>query len=177
MEDIIFVGGIHGVGKSTVCDQLCLASNIIHISASNLIKWSEINSDPKNKTVNNIEDTQQRLLRGLNEVVQKDTSYLLDGHFCLLNKNAEVSKIPLSLFQSINPVLLCLITGNIIEIKRNIEQRDNRIYDFDLLQQMQKEEFQHATFIASELGIGLILGTKEDFKDIQESINTILNTK
>lgn len=173
VKNIVFIGGIHGVGKSTVCQNICAKGDIKHLSASDLLKWVEINTDPKNKKVKDIEDTQQRLLRGLNETVQMNTNYLLDGHFCLFNKHVEVSRIPISLFRSINPVMLCLVTGNVADIKNNIEQRDNRQYDLDLLTQMQEEEIQHATFIASDLGIKLILGTKQDFKHIQESINDI----
>ena len=177
MSNIIFIGGIHGVGKSTVCDQICLDKKINHLSASSLIKWAEINTDPKNKNVKDIEDTQQRLLRGLNETVQMKRNYLLDGHFCLFNKDAEVSKIPISLFRNIGPTLLCLVTGNVAEIKKNIAQRDNKEYDVNLLAQMQDEEIQHARFIASDLGIELVLGTREDFSPIQKSINTIFNIK
>ena len=175
MSNIIFIGGIHGVGKSTVCDQICFDKKISYLSASSLIKWAEINTDPKNKNVKDIEDTQQRLLRGLNETVQPNMNYILDGHFCLFNKDSEVSKIPITLFRNISPVMLCLVTGNVAEIKNNIEQRDNRKYDLDLLTQMQEEEIQHACFIASDLGIELVLGSKENFSSIQKSINAILN--
>jgi len=177
MNNIIFIGGIHGVGKSTVCDQMCLNKTIDYLSASSLIKWAEINTDPKNKNVTNIEDTQQRLLRGLNETVQMNRNYLLDGHFCLFNKDSEVSKIPISLFRNIRPALLCLVMGNVAEVKKNIELRDNREYDLNLLTQMQEEEIRQAGFIALDLGIELVLGTRENFSLIQKSINAIFNLK
>jgi adenylate kinase len=96
-----------------VCQDICATGDIEHLSASDLLKWTEINEDPKNKKVKDINDTQTRLLHGLNNTIQKDVNYLLDGHFCLLNKDAEISRIPLSLFRSINPIMLCLVTGNV----------------------------------------------------------------
>jgi len=172
---MFFIGGIHGVGKSTVCDQLCRVQNLNHLSASNLIKWSEINEDPRNKKVFDIDNTQRKLLTGLKEKVEVDKNYLLDGHFCLLDRDTKVSRIPLSLFKGINPDLLCIISGNIQEIKENIELRDKRTYDYDLLFEMQEKELENAKYIASELSINLICGTKENFYEIQKTINGILN--
>lgn len=171
---IVFIGGIHGVGKSTVCQNICGQGDIKYLSASDLLKWTEINEDPKNKMVLNIEDTQKRLLNGLEVSVQKDVNYLLDGHYCLLNKDAEISRIPLTLFRSINPNMLCLVTGDVAEIKNNIENRDKREYDLNLLKHLQDEEIHYAGLIALDLNIRLVFGTKENFQCIQESINDIL---
>jgi adenylate kinase len=51
MGNIAFIGGIHGVGKSTICQQICDKLNLVYLSASELIKWSDINEDVKNKKV------------------------------------------------------------------------------------------------------------------------------
>ena len=39
---IIFIGGIHGVGKGTICKEIASKTDIIHITASEIIKWNEI---------------------------------------------------------------------------------------------------------------------------------------
>lgn len=86
-SSIIFIGGIHGVGKSTVCQQICNKCNIEYLSASKLIKWSELSEDTKNKKVENLSFTQDRLVVGLRNAVQENKTYILDGHYCLLNKS------------------------------------------------------------------------------------------
>jgi adenylate kinase len=53
-KNIFFIGGIHGVGKSTICQQVCREMNIEYLSASELLKWGEINDDVKNKNVEDI---------------------------------------------------------------------------------------------------------------------------
>ena len=71
-NNIIFIGGIHGVGKSTICHLICSELNIEYLSASELLKWKDINEDAENKKVENIPFTQNRLITGIKETVQKD---------------------------------------------------------------------------------------------------------
>ena len=60
-KNIIFIGGIHGVGKGTVCKEIASKTDLIHITASEILKWNEISSSD-NKFVNNISSTQERLI-------------------------------------------------------------------------------------------------------------------
>src|SRR5690606_18775242 len=101
--NIIFIGGIHGVGKSTICQHICRELNMVYLSASELLKWEEINDDANNKKVKDIPFTQNRLITGLFNTIQKRHFYLLDGHYCLLNGKAEVEKISIDIFMQINP--------------------------------------------------------------------------
>lgn len=96
---IIFIRGIRGSGKGTISKNICSNTSIIPLTASDLIKWNEMNVDSNNKKVNNILNTQERLIKGLNSIVNNENVYLLDGHFCLLNKNNEPERVPLSTFR------------------------------------------------------------------------------
>ncbi|SOD19768.1 ATP-binding protein [Pedobacter xixiisoli] len=173
-NNIIFVGGIHGVGKSTLCKQLCLDFNLEYLSASELIKWSEINSDAKNKKVRDIPSTQNRLINGLIENVEVDGNYILDGHYCLLNAEGIASNVPLSLFSAINPRLFCLVTGNVTEIQKGLEERDQRPYDADFLLSMQNQEVEYASFLSNELGKNLIVGNRDGLKKFKDGITSLM---
>ena len=61
MKNIIFIGGIHGVGKGTLCEKVCNELNLQHLSASEVLKWEEI-SEKENKLVNDFTLTQNRLI-------------------------------------------------------------------------------------------------------------------
>jgi adenylate kinase len=61
-KEIIFVGGIHGVGKGTFCRKISDSFQVEWFSASDLLKWSEI-STKENKKVADFDETQQRLLQ------------------------------------------------------------------------------------------------------------------
>ena len=176
LENIAFVGGIHGVGKSTICKSICEKLNIKYLSASEVLKWSILNTDKMNKKVDDISLTQDLLINGLIKLVEKDKYYILDGHYCLLNKEGSVERIPFETFQKINPSSLYIITANINEIKRHLEARDKREYNSELLEEMQNSEFQYAKEIAKKLEKFLIVGSKNDYNEIVESITkTIKN--
>lgn len=176
-NNIAFIGGIHGVGKSTVCRQICVALNLEHLSASDLLKWKEINEDTRNKKVSSIPATQDRLLTGLTNAVQKDKNYLLDGHYCLLNRDNDVVEIPVDTFKGINPISLNIIVGDIAEIKNRLEKRDQRPYDFDLLKKMQDSEVDYAKRLSKTLEVTLNVGSQNDFKEIVTSLHKVFPNK
>ena len=53
MKNIIFIGGVHGVGKGNICQNIKLNLNIIHLTASEVLNWKDI-SDIENKFVQDI---------------------------------------------------------------------------------------------------------------------------
>jgi adenylate kinase len=68
MKNIIFIGGIHGVGKGTLCRKVCNDLNLRHLIASEVLKWEEI-SEKKNKLVKDFTLTQNRLITSLQQIV------------------------------------------------------------------------------------------------------------
>ena len=59
---ILFVGGIHGVGKSTLCDSICERMNVAHHSASELISKFVKVSHSANKRVTDVGKNQDVLI-------------------------------------------------------------------------------------------------------------------
>lgn len=175
LNNIAFIGGIHGVGKSTICRQICDEVRLEYLSASELIKWKDINEDVQNKKVKNIPATQDRLIIGLTNTVEENKSYLLDGHYCLLNSENKIVNIPLATFKSINPISLNIILGDIKEIKNRLEIRDNRPYDEDLLTQMQENELIYAKHLSKTLGVTLGIGTQNDFSELITSLHKLFS--
>ncbi|MEO7991198.1 MAG: ATP-binding protein [Chryseolinea sp.] len=147
------IGGIHGVGKSTICQQICDDLRLEYLSASDLLKWKEINKDALNKKVKSIPATQDRLLAGLENTIQSNKSYLLDGHYCLLNSIGEIVNVPFDTFKQINPASLNIILGDVLEIKGRLEKRDSKQYDSDLLKLMQDKELSYALELSKELPV------------------------
>ena len=151
---IIFVGGIHAVGKGTVCKELAEKFNFEHLTASQVLKWNEI-SDSKNKKVQNFTTTQDRLLTNLNRIINPNKKYLLDGHFTLLNSNGEPEKIDESTYIGIQPEFIILLTCEPKIIFERLKQRDDSIYKLSVLEKMQKMEVEHANYISKKLEIPL----------------------
>ena len=165
-SNISFIGGIHGVGKSTICNIVCTETNLVYLSASEVLKWAELNEDQHNKNVQDIPSTQNRLIQGLCNKIDNTKRYLLDGHYCLLDKNYNITKVPIETFTAINPISLHIIIGDIQEIKDRLELRDNKMYDYALLEEMQKQEQQYAEELADFFDLKLNIGKQEDFSSI-----------
>ena len=76
LNNIIFIGGIHGVGKGTICKEISLKTGLIHITASQILKWEDI-SNLDNKRVENIASTQERLMIGLKNLIKNKLTTLV----------------------------------------------------------------------------------------------------
>jgi adenylate kinase len=177
LNNITFIGGIHGAGKSTICRQICDEVKLEYLSASELIKWKDINEDIQNKKVRNIHATQDRLIIGLTNSIQKNKTYILDGHYCLLNRENKIIDIPLDTFKLINPFSLNIVLGDIIEIKNRLEKRDNRPYDQELLNRMQESELKYARYLSNTLGVTLNIGTQNDFSELLTSLRVFMRSQ
>ncbi len=169
MTNLIFIGGIHGAGKGAICRKICEKISVVHITASEVLKWDEI-SELDNKNVDNIQNTQERLLRGLSKTLKKNKSYLLDGHFCLFNSEGVVEKIPMETFQKISPRLVTVVTEEINKIKERLEERDQKTYDPSILKNMQATEIEYAQQISKELNIPFFEIKNGDFQPLLKLI-------
>lgn len=171
---IFFLGGIHGVGKGTLCKSFSSRLNIECLTASKLINWAELNEDHINKRVSNIGSTQERLIVALNSYCEEKRTYLLDGHFCLLDKNNEPTKVPEEVFIEINPEVLLLLTAPPQSIKQRLEKRDNKTYDVGLIERMQEIEISYAKYISNVLNRELKIFSYDKSDSIIEYLNTII---
>lgn len=171
MKNLIFIGGIHGVGKGTFCSEISNQTNSIHLSCSNLIKWTEISS-VQNKKVLNINDTQERLLFGLEKATNKNNKYLLDGHFCLLNKENTPTNVSLETFEKIKPKGVIVVYEDIDVISNRLNKRDNLSYSLELIEEFQNKEISRAKEVAKRLEVELFF-YKNNF---YEALNYINNT-
>jgi adenylate kinase len=174
MKQLIFVGGVHGVGKSTICKTICSDLHLSYLSASELIRWSEITDDPANKLVKDIPDTQGLLVKAINSYNKTDARYLLDGHFCLFNINAEITRISLKTFEMIQPSIICVITGRADEIVQSQMSRGGQIHDVNVIAEMQNSEVDHAQLVAKHLCVPFIQTTRTSTTSLVSELKTTL---
>lgn len=165
MKNLYFIGGIHGVGKGTMCKEIIKNSNIIHLSASDVLKWEEI-SPLHNKKVEDFKLSQDRLLNNLFKIIDPKKNYLLDGHFCLLNSNNQPKKIAKETFIELNPKAFIIVLDKIEFIKERLEIRDNISYDIKILNKFQDLELEYSISLSIELHIPLIKITNGDIQNL-----------
>lgn len=154
-NNIVFVGGIHGVGKNTLCRRVSSYLNIPHISSSEILKWKEVNKNT-DKRVENIQKNQDKFIEGFKNIVSLDKYYLIDGHFCLLTRDNLIQRIPFDTFVTINPGLIVVMIEKSEIIYQRLLERDNKEYDIVLLERMQLEEITYAREVAKALDVPCI---------------------
>ncbi len=154
-KEIIFVGGIHGVGKGRFCEEMSEFLSFEHLSASEILKWSEI-SKPTNKKVESIRDTQERLIDGITKLPSISIPYVIDGHFTLFNRKGKVSLVPKDVFVKMGPKSLIVLTYSPEVICERLRLRDGENYSLKLLSEMQEVEVNYAREISEELKIPLL---------------------
>ncbi len=169
VRNTIFVGGIHGVGKGTICKEIASITNLIHITASQILKWEEI-SDSDNKLVKNITSTQSRLIIGLQNLIKKDKKYLLDGHFCLLNSDGTPCRIDEDTFDQINPKAIAIVIDNVEKISRRLEARDGKVYDIKTLNEFQQMEIEYSKYLSNKYSIPHIEIKNGNYTQLMEII-------
>lgn len=154
-KNIIFIGGVHGVGKSSFCSELSKKFNIEHITASSLIKRRK--SLAKDKQVDNVIDNQAILVEELSTYKSNKRVILLDGHFTLLKSKRKFEDVPLDTFKSISPKAIALLSDSPENIAARISNRDgkNPISENEI-ELLQNREIERAKIIQENLRIPLI---------------------
>ena len=89
-------------------------------------------------------------------MIEFDRKYVLDGHFCLLDKDGEVKRVPFETFRAINPSGIVVLTDSPSLIVKRLSERDNTKYTTSLIDSFQKEEIEYAKEVASILSIPFI---------------------
>jgi len=153
IDNLICLGGVHGVGKSTFCTNLVnLNSQIEYISASRVINAQNKNS----KIVNNINANQILLIEGLKSIQSDSKASILDSHFTLLSGNNSIEEIPLIFFEQINPKSIVVLYDNPSRIKHKWEIRDQIKIDLDFIIDFQNKEVNYSQQVANSLRINFL---------------------
>ncbi|MCI9845381.1 ATP-binding protein [Flavobacterium pectinovorum] len=168
-ENIYFIGGIHGAGKGTICKEIASKTRLIHITASQVLKWEEI-SDSDNKLVKDINSSQDRLIKNLKNLIKKDEIYLLDGHFCLLNSDDIPCRIDENTFDQINPKAISIVIDDVKEIAERLKSRDGKIYNIQILNKLQEMEIEYAKYLSDKYSIPYIEIRDKNYNQLMENI-------
>lgn len=153
----IFIAGIYGVGKSTLCQQLSEQLKVPAFSAGDLI--SAINGERygANKVVADKENNQNILALQVKKLLKASPRILLAGHFCILNKNNNVDCLPESVFSDLKIESILLLEAATSRIIQNLSGRDKKEYTQQQILALQETEREKAREISRKLGCELYL--------------------
>lgn len=172
---IIFVGGVHGVGKTSLCNKVCEELNIGHYSASDLIKKVKNVEFPINKRIKGIEENQDSLIVAVDKCIECETVCLLDGHFCLLDSDGKVIDIPMSTFLSLSPIAIIVLNDEPNNIYSRIKDRDGEKTGIDDLAIFQENEIKYSKSVSEALEVPYLLANPfADSEIIKNFISTLI---
>lgn len=167
MIDYIFLSGVHGSGKSTLSEKINEKINIDYVSVSDLIRRAGKSISSHNKSTTDININQNLWKNELNKIESKQKIFLLDGHFCLLNRNNELEILPENIFDGTSMTKIILVTNTAETICSRLQVRDNKNYPVSLIQKFIETEEKQAHRLSQINEIPLfVYNDKEPFDEL-----------
>lgn len=163
---VIFCGGVHGVGKTTLLSRVASIDGWVHAKASQLIEsarggqrnWSQ------SKRVEAVSENQRLLVEALMHDDLSNSKILLDGHFTLMRTSGEVEEICPSTFVDIRPSILLLCECSTDVVENRLQKRGTSAISRGQIKQMQVAERGHAHTISEALQIPLTVVPMHDLE-------------
>lgn len=176
MNKIVFIGGIHGVGKTYFCNKLANTLDIPHFSASDLIAKQRNLAFTESKSVEKIDENQDYLIQAIHNFTSEHPVILLDGHFCLLNKEDNISRVPEETFIKMKPACYVVLQDASEKIALRLNERDGRAYNPDFLESFQLTEIEYANELAGKYTTPLFIqSTNSNEEQVIEYIKSHTN--
>lgn len=152
----ILLAGIYGVGKSTLAEKLTDQTGIPNYSAGDLISSRNGEKYGANKLVADKDKNQEILAEVVSALLQKHDRILLAGHFCIVNKQGQVDKLPDSVYKALDIEQIILLEAPRDVILSHLAGRDRKEYSETLVQALMDQERAAAEQTAAKLQCPLV---------------------
>lgn len=171
----VFVAGVHGVGKTYLCQQYARKNGVIHESASGLILKEKARADwSLDKKAAEINDNQIALTRGVQKILKLGVPLLLDGHFVLIDARGDLVSLAIDVFSGLGLSGVILIEAREQLIIDRIAERDSAKSAVDVRRFLELER-AHAQFVCDSLSLPLHILHEPEIMDFSDSIGKVLN--
>lgn len=172
---VIFVAGVHGVGKTTLCAGVASRMELTHRSASQLIREKKESAIARNsKTVADIPGNQELLIEAVRRISQSGQTLLLDGHFALLNSAGKAQPLPTKVFADLGIDGIVLVHDRPSSIVAKLRQRDGDLIGGNDIASLQAMEISRAKSVAVEWGLPLYQVNASDEPGFAKAVQALL---
>ena len=172
-EKLIFLAGIHGVGKGYFSDFLSNVFDLEAYSASALIKAEKKRPVDHSKIAVDPEQNQDLLVAAFSRIKSEYEIALLDGHFVLMSDSGYF-EVPIDTFRTLDIDLIILKTLDVDSIHSRLLGRDGESPGKAVLEEMQAREESRALHVARQLSIPIFQLKSDDFASSTEIISSYL---
>lgn len=131
--------------------------NLKSVSISDLIRNAGKNLDKADKKTKGISQNQELWKIELKKLKISEEILLLDGHFCLLDKNQNIITLPFTTFEGTKMSKIILMQKKSRTIRGNLLKRDKTEYPIEFLQKFQEIEKHQAVKYSKENNVGLFV--------------------
>lgn len=148
---LVMIGGVHGSGKSYICEKLVRDLPFVTcVSASRLLEHFG-----NAKHVDNVTDNQKCLAEHIKKIKEYNALTVVDGHFCVIDKEDVFHYVSKEIFQSLSPSLLVLVMAPTSIIQQRILLRDHIEYSLPFIEKMKQNEAYWAAYTSDAFNIPL----------------------
>jgi adenylate kinase len=152
---VIFIAGIHAVGKTTACTFAADSLRLAHYAASSLIKAEKASAiSTYGKEVVDVEGNQQLLIRGVQKACERhEGRIILDGHFTLLKPDGGIETVAVDVFRALALDGVVVFQDEPAAIAERLSLRDGESRNSNVIAQHQAAEIHHAQSVSSKLDV------------------------
>lgn len=147
----VFIAGVYGTGKSTLCTALSERLHIPTFSAGDLI--SVINGEQygANKAVTDKYINQILLATRVQELNREYERIILAGHFCIFSSRDCVEVLPESVYHGLNITRIVLLEADVQTVITNLKRRDGRDYSEERVSALSSKEREQSERVSRQL--------------------------
>lgn len=157
MRKVVFVGGVHGVGKTSMCADAAERVGATHLTASSLIREARHDAiAAADKRASDVPGNQELLLKQFAERASTANGVvLLDGHYTILNGQGETVRLEASLFAALGVSTFLCVRGDAQAIAGRLADRDGHGPTAKEVAVHQQIELDQAARVARQQGAKL----------------------
>lgn len=175
---IVFVAGIHGVGKTYLGAPAAKNLGLRHATASELISEERgLQTWGADKRVKTVEENQAALIAATRRLHLKGEKLLLDGHFVLRGANGEINEIETSVFDDLQIGAVILLDVNVNIVFERLLARGDQSWTKSELRLLAQREEVRARQVISELGIPFRYLDNPDLDGVTSSLRELVQSK
>lgn len=153
---VIFLAGVHGVGKSFLGTQISNSIEITHLTASQLIREEKGQATwGTNKKTSDLDDNQLALIRAISQKRLTNKNIVLDGHFVLRNERGTLTALATAVFKELRLSGVILLTDETAVIASRLALRDKGMPHIREIADLAAAESSHAQIVCNALGLPL----------------------
>jgi adenylate kinase len=172
---VIFLAGVHGVGKGFIGAPVAQALGVSHFTASQLIREEKGQATwGIDKKTSELDDNQLALIRSIGQKRLKHGSILLDGHFVLRNVQGILNPLETYVFKELRLTGVILLTEESNVIASRLAMRDKGETDVDAISKLAEAESAHAQVVCRELRLPLVVIYSPTVKSVRDAIERML---